>query len=91
MTETPFENSASTPTVAVLVMSASLLALPPLPAVFLPDNATTSGVRIELENGSSIVGWRPRPLDYALDSPDSVPPQLRDFAARGFERRNRWS
>lgn len=89
--EIPFENASSTPSVKVWLMSASLLGLPPMPALFLPNNATTSGVRIELENSSSIVGSLPKPLDYALDSPDSVPPELRDFAARGFERRNRWS
>jgi len=28
-------------------------------------------------------------LDYVLDSPDSVPDQLREFAARGYQRVNR--
>lgn len=91
MTEVRFENSPNAPSWAPWLMSASLLALPPLPAIFVPDNATTTGVRIELENRSSVVGSQPRPLDYVLESPDSVPEQLRAFAARGFERRNRWS
>lgn len=91
MTEVRFENAPNAPSWASWLVSASLLALPPLPAIFVPDNATVTGVRIELENRSSVVGSLPGPLDYVLESPDSVPEQLRSFAARGFERRNRWS
>jgi hypothetical protein len=32
----------------------------------------------------------PRALDYALESPDHVPDELRTFAGRGFARLNRW-
>lgn len=92
MREITVENSPSTPSVAAfLLLSASVLAVPPLPLVLLPDHGITSGVRVELENSSSIVGPVPAPLDYALESPNFVPEQLRDFAARGFDRRNRWS
>ena len=28
--------------------------------------------------------------DVQLDSPPFTPPELKDFAARGFVRRNRW-
>jgi len=51
--------------------------------------------------GTPVTGSAPQPygephepssrgLDYALESPDHVPPELRAFAARGFARLNRW-
>jgi hypothetical protein len=92
MREITVENSPSTPSVAAfLLLGACVLTRPPLPLNLLPDHGSTSGVRLELENVSAIVGPLPAPLDYALESPDFVPQQLRDFAARDFDRRNRWS
>ena len=88
MREITVENVPSTPWSAALLL-ASFLAPSPLPLCLLPDCGRAGG--IELENVSAIVGPLPAPLDYALESPDFVPQQLRDFAARDFDRRNRWS
>lgn len=36
-----------------------------------------------------VPGGSPRRLDYAAESPDSVPEQVRAFAARGYRRTGR--
>lgn len=51
-----------------------------------PDIAalTGSGEKVEAQPPAE-----PKPLDYTADSPNSVPPQLAEFEARGYERINR--
>jgi hypothetical protein len=89
MSEITVENTP-TPSIAALLL-AGVLVLPPFPPSLLPEHGSTCCAGVELENRSAVVGPLPTQLDYALESPDFIPQQLREFAARGFERRNRWS
>jgi hypothetical protein len=91
MSEIEIDNASITPWLAATLLAAGVLAGAPLQSNLFIERGSVIGVRLELENRSAVVGSLPAQLDYALESPNFVPEQLSDFAARGFERRNRWS
>jgi hypothetical protein len=81
------DNSSSFGTVAALALAAGVAFATPA----LPLKAGGTGTSVfSVENESASASWWTTPAEAEIESPDFVPVQLVQFAARGYVRRNRW-
>ena len=89
------ENARVLKTLTGVLFTAGMLTIPAKRVALRVDLSSAACThRLCLNNSSTAAlsdagskdGW-----EFELDSPNFVPSELREFAATGYERRNRWS